>query len=130
MGITLDFTKLVVDNEFAYMIKRAVAGIDVDPDTIAFDIINQVGPGGEFVSHEHTFLNFKETQSSSSLIDRRNPDDWVRLGSQDMWEKSNEVAKNLYDNYFPDPLSDSVKKEIRSYVNEAEEHYGVAISKE
>lgn len=130
MGITLDFTKLVVDNEFAYMIKRAVAGIEVNADTIAFDTISQVGAGGEFVSHEHTFLNFKNTQSSSNLIDRRNADDWVRLGSHDMWEKANEVAKDLYDNYDPNPLSESVKKEIRGYVNEAEEHYGVKISEE
>lgn len=130
MGITLDFTKLVVDNEFAYMIKRAVAGIDVDAASIAFDVISQVGAGGEFVSHEHTFMNFKETQSTSKLIDRRNPDDWVRMGAHDMREKANDVAKDLYDHYHPDPLCASVKKEIRKYVNEAEDHYGVKISEE
>ena len=41
MGMTFDYAKLVMDNEFAYMIKHAVKGIDVDDATLAVDVIRQ-----------------------------------------------------------------------------------------
>ncbi len=130
LGLTFDYTKLVVDNEIAYMIKHAVKGIPVNDFTLAVDIIKEVGPGGEFVSNMHTFKNFKETQSLSKLIDRRNRDEWERLGSKSIVSKANQIACDLYDNYIPEQLSDNVKKQLRTIVNEAEEHYGVELSKE
>lgn len=130
LGITFDYTKLVMDNEIAYMVKHAVAGISVNEDTLAVDVIKQVGPGGEFVSQQHTFKNFKAVQSISTLIDRRNRSDWERLGAHGICEKANEIACDLYDNYKPSPLADSIKKQIRDIVNESEEHYGVTISEE
>jgi len=130
LGLTFDYTKLVIDNEIAYMIKHAVKGIPVSDFTLAVDIIKEVGPGGEFVSNMHTFKNFKETQSLSKLIDRRNRNDWERLGSKGIVYKANQIACNLYDNYIPKQLSDDVKKQLRDIVNESEEHYGVELSKE
>lgn len=130
MGITFDYAKLVMDNEFAYMIKHAVSGIEVTAETLALDVIRQVGPGGEFVSHEHTYRHFKEAQSRSVLIDRRMPDDWVSMGSVDMLTKANEVAIDLYDNYKPLPLSSDVQKKLREIVNNAENHYNVKLSVE
>lgn len=66
----------------------------------------------------------------AKLIDRRNRDDWARMGSIGMWDKANEIACDLYDNYQAKPLSDAVKKELRNIVNEAEDHYGVKLSEE
>ena len=130
MGMTFDYAKLVMDNEFASMIKHAVKGIDVTPDALAVDVIKQVGPGGEFVSHEHTYQNFKASQSRSILIDRRMPEDWVALGSVDMLTKAKEVAVDLYDHYQPAPLSIDTQKKLREIVNNAEQHYNVKLSVE
>lgn len=130
MGITFDYAKLVMDNEFAYMIKHAVKGIDVNPETLAVEVIREVGPGGEFVSHEHTYRHFKETQSRSLLIDRRMPDDWLSMGAVDMLTRAKEVAIDLYDNYKPLPLTSKTKKTIRSIVNDSEMHYNVKLSVE
>lgn len=130
MGMTFDYAKLVMDNEFAYMIKHAVKGIPVDTENLAVDVIREIGPGGEFVSNMHTYQHFKESQSRSVLIDRRMPEDWVNMGSKDILEKANEVAINLYDNYKPMPLSIDVQKQIREIVNNAEKHYGIELSVE
>ncbi len=130
MGMTFDYAKLVMDNELADMIKHAVKGIDVTPETLAVDVIRQVGPGGEFVSHEHTYRHFKATQSRSVLIDRRMPDDWLASGSVEMLTKANETAIDLYDNYKPQPLTKELQKKLRGIVNEAERHYQVKLSVE
>ena len=128
MGMTFDYAKLVMDNEFAYMIKHAVRGIPVNAETLAVDVIKQVGAGGEFVSHEHTYRHFKTEQSRSKLIDRRMPEEWAAQGGQSLLEKANEVAVDLYLNYKAPALGTDVQAKLREIVNAAEDHYGVALS--
>jgi trimethylamine--corrinoid protein Co-methyltransferase len=130
MGITFDYAKLVLDNEFAGMILRMVSGIEVNDATLAIDIIKSVGAGGEFVSHEHTFKHFKEEQSRAKVIDRRTPDDWLAFGGKDATERATEIAQDIYKNYQAEPLTEEAKKSIRAIVNETEEERGVALSNE
>jgi len=130
MGITFDYAKLVMDNEFAGMIKKIISGIEVNEETLAVDIIKQVGAGGEFVSHEHTYKNFKKEQSQSKLIDRRMPEEWLAMGGKSLTERANEAAQQLYSEYVPEPLSEEAKAALRRIVNEAEEFYGVSRSSE
>lgn len=130
MGITFDYAKLVMDNEFAGMVKKIISGIEVNEETLAVDVIKQVGAAGEFVSHEHTYRHFKNEQSQSKLIDRRMPEDWLAMGGKDLTERANEVAQQIYSNYKPEQLPDGVKKKLRDIVNEAEEYYGVKLSEQ
>ena len=51
-GMTFDFGQLVMDNEFARMIKFAVGGIPVTDETLSVDVIKEVGPFSDFLSHE------------------------------------------------------------------------------
>ena len=66
MGITFDFGQLVMDDDFAGMIKHVVRGIRVDDGTLAVDLIGQVGSAGDFLSHEHTYLHMKEMSEPKS----------------------------------------------------------------
>lgn len=128
MGMTFDYAKLVMDNEFAYMIKHAVRGIPVNEESLAVETIKQVGAGGEFVSHAHTYQHFKSEQSQSKLIDRRMPEEWATQGGVSMLEKANEVAVDLYQNYKAAPLNPETKRKLREIVNEAENHYHITLS--
>ena len=49
MGVTLDFGQLVMDNEFAGMIKHVLRGITVNDETLAVDVIHSVGPFKDFL---------------------------------------------------------------------------------
>ena len=68
-GITFDFGQLVMDAEFACMIKHTVKGICVNDETLAVDVINEIGPAGNFLVHQHT-LEHMRSQSQPELIDR------------------------------------------------------------
>ena len=39
--------------------RKIVKGIEVNPETLAVDVIDRVGPGGNFLADEHTMRNFK-----------------------------------------------------------------------
>ena len=54
MGQVLSFSQMVMDNEFAAMIKRSIRGIEVNDELMAVDLIKQVGIGGNFLGEKHT----------------------------------------------------------------------------
>ncbi len=49
-GVTFDYGQLVMDDEFARMIKFAVGGIPVSDETLAVEDIAAVGSFGDFLS--------------------------------------------------------------------------------
>jgi trimethylamine--corrinoid protein Co-methyltransferase len=124
MGMTIDFGQLVMDNEFAGMIKHAVQGVLVNDETLAVDVIREIGVGKDFLSHESTYKHMR-SQSQPKLIDRNMREDWIAEGSTDIYQRSLEQAKFILENHKPDPLPDGAAETIRSIVEEAELELGV-----
>ena len=120
MGITFSFGQVVIDNEFARMIKHAVKGIPVDDETLAVDIIKEVGPFGDFLSHDQTF-KYMRLHSQSKLIDRTMRHDWEASGRVGMYAKAAEEARRVLADHKPDPLPDNILTKLRSIVQETEE---------
>lgn len=57
---SMSFEKYIVDLEIIGMVERYVKGLRIDEESLAVDVIKQVGPGGEFLTHEHTFQLFRK----------------------------------------------------------------------
>ena len=124
MGMTIDYGQLVMDNEFARMIKYTVQGIAVTDESLAVDVMHEVGVGKDFLSHDHTIKHMR-TQSQPKLIDRRTREDWDAGGKTDLYQRALEEARYILENHKPDPLPDEVLTTIRSIVEEAEAELGV-----
>ena len=58
-GVTFDCAQLVMDNEFAQMIKFVVNGICVDDELLMVDEIHKVGPFGDFLSLDSTYRHMR-----------------------------------------------------------------------
>lgn len=119
-GLTWDYATLVMQNEFCRQIMHCVKGIPVNDTKMALDVVRQVGPGGEFISHEHTYENFREL-SRTELIDRHNRDGWMALGGKDIVEKSYEKSVEILEKFEnPSPLPENIRKQLLEIVQEAE----------
>ena len=123
-GMTFDFGQLVMDNEFARMIKFTLGGIPVNDETLAVDVIAEVGAFKDFLGHEHTMKHMRE-QSPSALIDRRVREEWEAAGSMTLYERATAKAREILDTYQPEPLPESVAAEMRDIVADAEKDLGV-----
>jgi len=123
-GITFDYGQLVLDCEMARMIKHTVQGFQVTDDSLALDVIKEIGPGGHFLMHQHTF-DLMKTQSRPEIIDRRSRDVWESAGSTTAYERATKKAQWILENHEPEPLSHDVLATIRSIVVEAEKELGV-----
>jgi trimethylamine--corrinoid protein Co-methyltransferase len=124
MGMTIDYGQMVMDNEFARMIKYLVQGIPVNDETLAVDVIKEIGVGKDFLSHESTYKHMR-AQSQPKLIDRRMREDWQAAGGTDIYQRALEEARYILENHKPDPLPDAVLSTIRSIVEEAEAELGI-----
>ena len=120
MGMTISLGQMVMDNEFAGMIKYLVQGIPVNDEMLAVDVIHEVGAFGDFINQEHTRKHMKTFQSQPKLIDRRRRDFWQQLGGTDLAHRAREEAKYILKTHKPDPLPPDVLSTIRAIVQEAE----------
>ncbi len=118
-GLTIDYAMLVMQNEMVKQILQCVKGIPMNDEEMALEVIKSVGPGGEFISHEHTFNNFRKL-SAPTLADRHNRDGWTAAGSKDIVEKSYEKALEIIENFKPTPLPENIQKQLKDIVAEAE----------
>ena len=98
-ALTMCYEKLVIDNEILGMVMRAVEGITVDDDTLAFDLIKQVGPGGNFVTAKHTRQFMRSEHYQPSLSDRDSREEWEARGGKTTWERATEKVKELIANH-------------------------------
>jgi trimethylamine--corrinoid protein Co-methyltransferase len=118
IGISLE--KIVLDDELVGYIKRVMAGIEVSDETLAVDVIDEVGPGGTFLAHPHTRKWFRKEQYFPSLFDRRKYEDWVRHGRKDAVQRAGERVKEILKDYWPEPLDPDIRKRMEDYIKKVE----------
>ena len=124
-GVTFDFGQLVMDNEFARMIKHVVNGIPVDDETLAVDDIARVGAFGDFLSLDATLRHMREL-SQPEVLDRRVREDWEERGASDLATRTRARAVELIDTHEPLPLDPEIATRIRGIIAAADREKGVA----
>jgi len=94
-ALSVSYEKYVVDNEILGMVMRAVEGVKVDDDTLAFDVIKEVGPGGHFISSAHTRKHMRSEHYYPSLSDRLTREQWESEGRKDACRRAKERVSQL-----------------------------------
>ena len=110
---TLSYEAMVISNEVADMVLRALRGIEVNEETLAEGVIHKVGPGGNFLSERHTLENLRREIFISEILDK------PRV--KDVKEAAKKRAKQLLSTHQPEPLDKSVREELRRIIKEARE---------
>jgi trimethylamine--corrinoid protein Co-methyltransferase len=106
MGMVCSTDMLVLGNEVIGMVKRFIRGIEVNTETLARSIIEQVGPGGHYLQEDHTYDHFRENLWIPSLMARQGYDDWQQAGSKDMAQRVREKVVELVESHAAPPLPD------------------------
>jgi len=75
--------KLLLDDELIGAIRRFARGIPVNEETLALELILELGHRADFLSSEHTLEHFREAIRHSPLMARSRRQAWARAGSLD-----------------------------------------------
>jgi len=100
----------VVD-EIAGMLEVMLGGIPVGDEDAALDLIDEVGPGGEFLTLEHTLRSFRAFWRPA-LLDRSGYQAWSLAGKPDFAARVHARLRNLLETHQPAPLSPEVVREL------------------
>ncbi|MFC1998537.1 trimethylamine methyltransferase family protein [Chloroflexota bacterium] len=97
-AMTVCLEKYVIDNDILGMVLRAVEGIKVNDETLAFDLIKQVGPAGNFVTAKHTRHHMRSEHYEPTISDRNLREDWEAEGGKPTWERAAVKVKQIVEN--------------------------------
>ncbi len=118
--------KLVIDADIVGMAKRAVAGIAEREDSLAVDLIREVGHSGNFLAHPHTRQWFRqELFIPSPVVDRDFRRNWAAKGAKDTLERAHERVEELVAAYQPKELPVEVAAELESITLRAAQAAGL-----
>lgn len=116
---------LYLDNEVMEYVRRIVRGFEVNADTLATEVVRQVGPGGNFLAEEHTVEHFrKELWLPGTAWTRESWDAWAGGGKRSMAERIKDEVKRILDSHKPEPLQPETAKQVDSIVKAAKRELG------
>jgi trimethylamine--corrinoid protein Co-methyltransferase len=119
--LSISYEKLVMDNEILGMCERVLQGIEVNDDTLAVDLIENVGPGGNFITEAHTVMNMMDEFYEPDLADRTLYEEWVSSGRHTIKDRARQKLKTLMESHHPKFISEDQQKAIRARFREIQD---------
>ena len=110
----------IIGNEICSFINRILQGIEVNPDTLAVDVIREIGQGGEYLTHDHTMEHFRSEQWEAELGNRLTRDHWEEQGAMDIRDRARAKFKKILATHQPKPLAPEVQRKLQDIVDQAE----------
>jgi trimethylamine--corrinoid protein Co-methyltransferase len=99
MGMAGSAELVVLTDEILSMVHRVLKGITVNEESLAVWVIDQVGPGGNFLTEEHTAHHFKGESTHIPLMDRQNYEAWKQSGAKSLRERVKQRTLELMETH-------------------------------
>lgn len=109
---------IILDNDLYHQARYSLLDMEVNPETLAVDVIEAVKPGGHFLSQKHTRKHMRTAMVRGVIhqLDEmgkyRKPDEYAR-----------EKTKWILENHHPEPPPEDVQKEIDRILKAAEKEF-------
>jgi len=117
------YEQLLLDCEIYSAIRAVANGIPVNAETLALNVIKEVGVGGNFIAQRHTRRHITDLWQPR-FIDRRPYSAWEadRKGPK---EWANEKARWILESHHPAPLAPELSAELSRIIASTERELGV-----
>lgn len=112
--LTVAYEQYVIDDEISGMACKVLKGIEVDADHLALEVIDTVGPAGNYMVSPHTMKYMRsEYFQGNGVTDRRLRSQWEQNGSLDTRERAKAIVRNILEaketSYIPDEIDQAIK---------------------
>lgn len=115
-GLHAGFEKVILDAELLQMVAAFLDPVVVDEDSLAFEAMLEVGPGGHFFGAAHTQARYRTAFHKPMLSDWRNYETWQEAGSPEAAGKANTIWKELLAAYVAPTLDPARFEELEAFV--------------
>ena len=115
-GLTASFEKLILDAEMLQLMRSFLDPMKIDQPSIAFEAMEEVGPGGHFFGAQHTLSRFDSAFYEPMLSDWRNFENWSESGARTGTERAHLIWKDLLRTYEQPALDPAIDEELEAFV--------------
>ncbi len=116
-GLTGSLAHLVVCHEIIAWLKAYMKGLEINDETLALDVIDEVAPDGNFIDTQHTVRHLREDHYPE-LRNQKRFEDWLAEGSLTLLERAAQKVETVLAAHQPRQLSRGVQKRIDKIVDE------------
>jgi trimethylamine--corrinoid protein Co-methyltransferase len=112
--IAVAYEQYVIDDEIIGMSCRVLKGIDIDTDHLALDVIDSIGPGGNFMTSPHTLEHMRDEYfQGNGITDQKSRQKWEKEGSLNTRERARKIARELLATHTPEMIPPEIDARIR-----------------
>ena len=112
------YAQMLMDCEIFDIIHSMMKGIEVNDETLALDVIHNVGPHGNFLSQKHTLKHMRDLWVPK-FIDRRPYEIWQEKGDNAPdWALAK--AREIHKTHQPEPLDPQISREFSKIIASVE----------
>lgn len=115
--------QMVIDDEIIGMILHSLKGINVNEETLALDVIMNVGPRGNFLTQKHTLKYLRKEHYIPKISDRLSRESWESGGAKDILMRAREKVAEILKTHRPEPLEEDVRKMLKEIRERAQKTY-------
>jgi trimethylamine:corrinoid methyltransferase-like protein len=123
VATTISPVQLAVDNEVFAMVRRMIANINFDDDSLAWTDLLTAEPGCHFLTADHTLRHCRDGLMPTNFA-RMTREDWNKQGQGDLVARATESCKDLLEKAVPPNLPEHVIREMDSIVERADKQLG------
>ena len=110
--------QLVICNEIVGWMAPALGPVEISEETLALDLIDQLGPEGYYLDTDHTMAHFRE-RWYPDVFERGNHDQWQAQGAKSLGERAAERVDKILSEHEPEPLPADVAQAVHAVVERA-----------
>ncbi len=114
---------IAIANDILGFLRAATAGVTVNDETLALDVVEELGPTGSYLGHEHTLRHYKEP-FYSKLSDKNPFSVWQKRGATTMEERAAKMIDSILAEHKVEPLPESVQAGIKEIVRREQTRVG------
>jgi trimethylamine---corrinoid protein Co-methyltransferase len=112
--------QLVVDNEIAGMLKQIRQPLELNDDTLCWDDIISIAPGGHFLNQQSTLKHCRDGYRSPLLMSASR-EDWLNQGGKDYLTAAQKKARPIWEEaLLPSKADEKICQELAEIVNQAD----------
>jgi trimethylamine---corrinoid protein Co-methyltransferase len=122
-GLCGSLAQLVICNEMVGWIEKMMTPFEINEETLALDLIDEVGPDGSFLDSDHTLNHFRDLYYPD-VFERGNYDQWLENGGLSLGERAAKLVDTVLEEHQPEPLSEDIQQKLKAIVQRAEQSFG------
>jgi len=110
------FEGMVIDNELMGNVQRLLRGIEVNEETLSFEVIKDTVAGsGHYLNHPQTLTLMQSEFLYPEVSDRRTAGVWQESGKENIYRLAHRRVKDMLTNYYPEYIKPEVDARIREH---------------